>query len=461
MRVAKWLGIVALGIVLLALLGAWSLAHFVDPETFKPQLAAAVRDMTGYELRLRGSLKLAWFPWLALQADNGELAGAVNGAASGDGSEPGAAPLLSWQSLKIGVRTLPLLRGELQLDRVQIDGLKLRLQRDAAGVGNWQPLLDRLTASGGAGGYRLQRIAGVTLRDGVIEYRGSDGAPLKLTQLHLDTDAIGSGKSVRVRTAFSLSAPAPAPAPAPASGVAEAPAIPDNTAVQVDAVLSLQDNLLTVRDLTLAARWQSKAQLAFNAPLLTADLGSQRWQLPAANLTSGPATLQLTDALVRAEATGVVARGHVALAPTSLRAALEGVGISVPVTRDPRALQRVAADATFDYSPQALRIQFASLQLDDTHFSGSLITLTPAKSTEFALAGDHLDLDRYRAPVDAVGEPFTFPTAQLAQLRARGVLTLQQAQTSGADLRGVTLRLLFADGQLQDAASKTPLTGAP
>ncbi|BBI53294.1 hypothetical protein HORIV_57150 [Vreelandella olivaria] len=39
----------------------------------------------------------------------------------------------------------PLLRGEIAVDGLTLDGMRLNLERDAQGEGNWEPLLERLS----------------------------------------------------------------------------------------------------------------------------------------------------------------------------------------------------------------------------------------------------------------------------------------------------------------------------
>ncbi|MDB6085412.1 MAG: AsmA family protein, partial [Gammaproteobacteria bacterium] len=67
MRTGKTLGMIIGGLIALmviALLAVWLL---VNPNDYKPRIAAAVKDATGRELVLQGDIKLSVFPWIALE----------------------------------------------------------------------------------------------------------------------------------------------------------------------------------------------------------------------------------------------------------------------------------------------------------------------------------------------------------------------------------------------------------
>jgi hypothetical protein len=194
---------------------------------------------------------------------------------------------------------------------------------------------------------------------------------------------------------------------------------------------------------------------------LRGNLAQQTYQMPEAELTGGGATLRLTGAQLQFSDAGVQASAQFTMPVTSLRQLLNSAGVQAPHTRDPAALQRFAASGRMDYSPQAARISFVTLQLDDTRLSGSVNALRDPDVVEFSFAGDSMQLDRYRSPVNEPSEPFVFPTAKLAALRARGTLTLQRAQVAEMDLRGVTLRLLLADGRVQDVVPATAKPAQP
>src|ERR1700734_3701901 len=129
MRNLRLLGVLAGGVVALlcaVLLGVWL---FVNPNAYKGKIAAAIKESPGRELKLPGDIKLSVIPWVALELGSASL-----------GNPPGFSdePFLSFSHASVRVRLLPLLRQRLEVARVEVEGLDLRLRKNAAGRGNWQ-----------------------------------------------------------------------------------------------------------------------------------------------------------------------------------------------------------------------------------------------------------------------------------------------------------------------------------
>src|SRR5882672_3897275 len=129
MRTAKILGILVGAVIAVIALALLAVRLFVDPNDYKPRIEAAVKNATGRELKLEGAIKLSVFPWIALELGPASL-----------GNPPGFSdqPFAAVQHVALRVKLLPLLRKELEIGRVEIDGLDLRLLKNAAGRGNWQ-----------------------------------------------------------------------------------------------------------------------------------------------------------------------------------------------------------------------------------------------------------------------------------------------------------------------------------
>ena len=124
----KWVSLGLGALVALVVLGVLVVVWLVDPNSFKSQIEAAVRDRTGREFTLVGDIELGFFPWLSLRTGEGRF-----GSPAGFGPEP----LVSWKSAQLGVKLIPLLRGDVIADRIFLSGADLRLVRHADGSANW------------------------------------------------------------------------------------------------------------------------------------------------------------------------------------------------------------------------------------------------------------------------------------------------------------------------------------
>src|SRR5665213_3119008 len=129
MRTVKILGIVVGGVIALTVVTLLAVWLLVNPNDYKGRIAAAVKQSTGRDLLLPGDIKLSIFPWVAL-----ELGPASLGNPAGFGNEP----FLSFTHAQVRIKLLALLHKRLAIARVEIDGLDLRLRKNAQGRGNWQ-----------------------------------------------------------------------------------------------------------------------------------------------------------------------------------------------------------------------------------------------------------------------------------------------------------------------------------
>src|SRR5690242_14169902 len=129
MRAFKILGFAIGGLIALLVLALLAVWLFVDPNNYKDRIAAAVKDSTGRSLSLPGKLKLSVFPWISLQTGEASL-----GNPAGFGDEP----FLTLKRASLSVKLMPLLHSQLEVGRIEIDGLDLRLKQNAAGKGNWE-----------------------------------------------------------------------------------------------------------------------------------------------------------------------------------------------------------------------------------------------------------------------------------------------------------------------------------
>lgn len=129
MRILRY-ALIGLGVLILLAVGAVAvfLATF-DPEAHKPRLREAVREATGRELALEGPIRLkpSLRPTLAVER--------VAFANAAWGSRPEMARLTA---LEVTLGLLPLVRGEIAVERILLVEPDILLETDAQGRGNWE-----------------------------------------------------------------------------------------------------------------------------------------------------------------------------------------------------------------------------------------------------------------------------------------------------------------------------------
>jgi AsmA protein len=202
---------VAAVIVVAAGIGAIAIAR-IDPNKYKPDIAAAVKRATGRELTLKGDITLKPSLWPTIQVQDVAFS-----------NPPGFSrpQMASLQGLELQLALIPLLSSRIQIASLVLIHPDILLETDAAGHPNWQmtPEVSPTTPAGtqspakSTNGTRTEvSVASIRIQDGTIAYR--DGRTAKVTTLglpnleataaspdsplHIDADALFNG------TAFSL-----------------------------------------------------------------------------------------------------------------------------------------------------------------------------------------------------------------------------------------------------------------
>ncbi len=431
MRNLKFLGVLAGGI--LALLGAVLLCVWllVNPNAYKGKLAAAVKESTGRELKLPGDIKLSVIPWVALEFGPASL-----------GNPPGFSdePFLSVTHASVRVRLLPLLRQHLEVARVQVEGLDLRLRKNAAGRGNWQGVgpEDPRTKSDEDhtdAARVLESLANIRVQNGRVSYEG-----ITIEKFSVETGSLASDRHIPIHLTFDASR-------APAGEQLSLNAKFDLS--QDAAHTPLQLSGVNVSGTLARPGGGRVVHWDLSAPEMNINMNEQTAAAPAFNFNySG---VHFTG---RFQATRIIddlrIAGSLSLASVLLREFEPRLGFSLPKTRDPKALSQLSATSDFAYDSKALGLTRLQLRLDDTQIQGYLkLLIGDTESLQFDLAADQIDLDRYRAPAGGVLAPQSASPAPAAESEtawdASGTLAIKSAQFARLDLSNVRATLVAKD----------------
>ncbi len=204
-KILKITGLLIGALLILFIVLALSLTLLFDPNDYKDEIIKAVKDQTGRELRIEGKLGWSFFPWVGIETGKLEL-----GNAPGFGPEPFAR--LDGAGAK--VKLLPLLRKQIVVDTVFLDGLKLNLAKNAAGKTNWDDLVKPSTtekpAEKPAPGKEAVLISGISINK--VDIRKADvtwkdqasNAQYAVRNLDLQTGKIVVGEPVDVQLGFDV-----------------------------------------------------------------------------------------------------------------------------------------------------------------------------------------------------------------------------------------------------------------
>jgi AsmA protein len=397
-RVLKWISWGLGGLIVLVVLGVLVVIWFVDPNRFKSNIEAAVRDATGRELTLIGDIELGFFPWLALRSGEGRFANPP-----GFGTEP----MVSWKSAQLGARLFPLLRGELVADRVVLRGADVRLVRRADGTANWEGMGTGQAIPQDDQAPKDIRIDGVRIEDSRLSFVDEAARrTIQVSSLALTTDEISPGEPL---TDTGI------------SGVLHVTGFPP-----------------------------AGVPFRMEVPELIAPKDFSALQVDEFELSFGG--LEVEGALKGTLGDHPRLEGELRTNVFDPRALLGAVGVAAPKTTDPRALGKLQLAGRLKMDGGAIAFEPFTLLLDDTNFAGHFrLAASEGASGEFALRGDRLDVARYIPPPDPASEPFVLPTAMIKALEFRGNVELEQVTLGDVDMKGVAIRLLLDEHGLRTA----------
>jgi len=201
LKILVWAAGIVVGLVVLALV---IVTLVFDPNDYKDQIVAAVKNATGRELKIDGKLSWTLFPWLGVKAE-----GLTLGNAPGFGPKPFA----KVGAAGVSVRLLPLFAGRVNIDTLHVRDLALHLAKDAKGRSNWdfagaeKPAPPTAPADKPAPGAALGAVAigGIDIQNANVTYRdAAAGSAYAVRNLTLETDGVAFGRAVQTRLTGTL-----------------------------------------------------------------------------------------------------------------------------------------------------------------------------------------------------------------------------------------------------------------
>jgi len=186
-----------------------------DPNDYRDEISAAVKKHTGRELLIEGEIKLSLFPWLGVRLGAMQLSNA-------EGFGP--APFARIGEADVRVKLLPLLRREVEMEKIVLHGLEANLGRRADGSTNWDDLVG---APGAAAPVPREKTApaapsdpstalaglalgGLELRDAKVVWDDAQaGARYAIEHLHLEISAIRLNEPFDIALEFDVDSSQP------------------------------------------------------------------------------------------------------------------------------------------------------------------------------------------------------------------------------------------------------------
>jgi AsmA protein len=119
---------IIVGVVVLLAIAVVAIPFLVPASQYKAQIERSASDALGRDFRIGGSLRFTLWPALGMKAESVTIANAPNGKAP---------YFASISELDIGVKIAPLLRGDVEVEKLVLKQPSLALEEDVGGKPNW------------------------------------------------------------------------------------------------------------------------------------------------------------------------------------------------------------------------------------------------------------------------------------------------------------------------------------
>ncbi len=184
------------GLLALLLVGIGIVAATFNPNDYKPLLVKVVKDKKQRTLNIEGDIKLAFWPKLG--ADLGRVSLSEHN---------GDQEFASMQSAKVFVAVMPLLRKELVVDTIKIDGVRAHIVRHQDGTTNFDDLLSKDESQ-----QQIKfDISGVEITDAGVSLDDQMGnRHFAIDQMDLTTGHVALNEPIDLKTSFHVKGDNPA-----------------------------------------------------------------------------------------------------------------------------------------------------------------------------------------------------------------------------------------------------------
>ncbi|WP_058546222.1 AsmA family protein [Pseudomonas fluorescens] len=437
----KILGLVLLGLLLIIVALGFALTHLFDPNDYKEEIRQIARDKAHIELTLNGDIGWSLFPWLGLELHDASVATLASPTQ----------PFADLQMLGLSVRVIPLLRREVQMSDVRVEGLNLRLNRDKNGHGNWEDI-GKVPASAST----ANAPAPVPAEQPTPPVGTPAEKPAQPTRLDIDSLTVNNARvqytdeqTGKLFTAESIQ-------------LSTGP-VHDSTNIPVTLTAFLSSNQPAVRvrtEVTGELRFERALQrYKFEDLKLSGEATGDPLQGKTLNFAA-QGQLFLDKAANVAEWTGIKLslnqlralgelkvndldktpqlNGGVSIAQFDLAKFVDSVGQQLPAMAE-GSLSKVELVSRIAGTPSSVEFNNINLKVDDSNFSGRIAVEDFAKqSLRVQLKADTFNVDRYLPPKSAEADSSKaareaeVSNTEASAMAGAGSTPLPSAPTQGA-----------------------------
>jgi AsmA protein len=396
------------GLIVVIVIAIAAVLITFNPNDYKKQITDAVEQQTGRTLTIKGDISLSVFPWIGFEVGKVSLSNAAGFS---------AADFARISKLDIKIKLLPLLRREVDIDKVRLHGLFVSLETHKNGKTNWQDLIpestdvdkqtapvDTTTAAEPSTGPAITDllINGVDLVGANIQWIDDrSGMQAKISDLNLETGAIRFDDWIPLSFSAHINNSKP-----------EADAsIKLDTRIRINQALDVFDVKNFTLDVNALMKSIASERIAATVKM-KADVDMRKQTVNLSSLDVSALGARLKAALTITDLdTKPLIKGTVSSNTIKPRELAGKLGIQLPPSRDSWALSELSFNSQLEAGTTFAKLDKLAVKLDKSTLSGFVHVNNLAQpNISYRLALDNIDLDAY-LPAPAASPASTAPVA--------------------------------------------------
>ncbi len=430
MRILKVTLLSLLALIALFVIAVVTITATIDPNDYKTDIESVVAQNSTLKLTIKGDLEWSFMP-LGVDIKDVTLEH-LNGN-----------PFTKVNQLTAQVGLLSLLKLNPQVHKIILDGLVVILEKDEQGQANWENITVKKEVSNQNNSsaestpsantqdtssaintnpeqtlksdFKLE-IEEVAITNTTIRYRDKQSNhSASLEDFNLRANSITLGNAFPLNIHFKISNSSPKLD----INAKIAAAITIDSNMKQFAIRQLKSNY----ELAGAPFEENTVEASFSGNSITANLNEGSVSLNQIALKFANLTLNTTMD-IHSLSKQPKLDGSLDIPVFSLQALLSSVGQPTIQTTDSNVLKRIGLKSTLNGSIEDLDIKNLDIQLDDTHYTGSLNYLAAKQFVTANIKGTELNIDRYLPPA-------VTPVTQASQTIER--MASKDAETSNTD----------------------------
>lgn len=448
-KVPPWL-LTAISVLSVLVIAICLIPVLIDPNDYKTEIAALIKDKTSRAVAFEGDIKLSVFPWIGISTEKIKVGNQL-------GLE--GLPFITVAKSNIKVELLPLLVRKIEISAIVLDGLAINLVKDEQGVGNWGDLVDadpasqshaKLDDGHSARQSKLATLAinGIVIQNAQLNWNNQQtGEHWALKNIQLNVDNFRVAEPVKIDMTADIAGDA----------IKFPGTVKFATSLRVDESLesiAFNDSQIEWVGLQKMASGQSFTA-TINASDTEVNFAQQVLNTPNLKLQYGDIKLTADMSAEHIIDTPSI-QGSLVIPECNLRETFKQWEIALPSMSDAKALSNFAMSSHFQANNNGVQFTNLGFVVDNSHGKG-FVTMNGFSQPGFLfdLTVDMFDVDRYFPDQDKPTEAnahmapvgtFSLSLDRLREWDAEGKLVIGNMTFNKMTMQDMRLTLIAKEG---------------